>query len=46
MWLAKGIPGGHSEWAYLDSKELNSAYADKLETLNKCDTLFFVLQKK
>ena len=46
MWLAKGLPGGHNEWDYLDSKELNDAYADKLKSLNKCDTLFFILRKK
>lgn len=46
MWLAKGLPGGHNKWNYLDSKELKEAYARKLEELEMCDTLFFVLQLK
>lgn len=46
MWLAKGLPGGHNEWGYLDSKELNEAYVKKLQELKMCDTLFYVLQKK
>lgn len=46
MWLAKGLPGGHNEWSYLDSKELDAAYAKKLEELEMSDTLFFILQVK
>lgn len=46
MWLAKGLPGGHNEWDYLDSGELNEAYTKKLQELKMCDTLFFVLRKK
>ena len=46
MWLAKGLPGGHHEWNYLDDQKINKAYADKLRELNKCDTLFFILQMK
>lgn len=46
MWLAKGLPGGHNKWNYLDSEELDDAYAKKLEKLEMCDTLFFVLQLK
>ena len=46
MWLAKGVPGGHNKWNYMDSKELDEAYARKLEELEMCDTLFFVLQLK
>ncbi len=46
MWLAKGLPGGHNEWKYLDSAELNEAYVKKLQELEMCDTLFFVLRKK
>ena len=46
MWLAKGLPGGHNKWNYLDSEELDDAYAKKLEKLEMCDTLFLVLQLK
>lgn len=43
MWLAKGLPGGHNEWAILDNKELNEAYYEKLRELKMCDTLFILL---
>lgn len=46
MWLAKGLPGGHDKWSYLDSEELNAAYAKKLQELQMCDTLFFILKLK
>lgn len=46
MWLSKGLPGGDKVWNYLNSNELNTAYAKKLEELEMCDTLFFVLQLK
>lgn len=45
MWLAKGTPGGHVEWSFLDTDELNEAYFLKLKELEMCDTLFFVLKK-
>lgn len=38
-WLAKGKPGGHNKWAFLDTPILNEAYAQQLGTLGKCDTL-------
>lgn len=46
MWLAKGKPNGHNIWNYLESEELKEAYVKKLQSLNMCDTLFFVLQMK
>lgn len=45
MWLAKGMPEGHNKWDFLDSEELNMAYTKKLQELQKCDTLFFVLRR-
>lgn len=45
MWLAKGLPGGHNKWDYLDSAELNKAYCNKLQELKKCDTLFYILKR-
>ena len=38
-WLAKGKPGGHKEWAFLDDHILNQAYSSQLAALGKCDTL-------
>ena len=29
-WLSKGKPGGHQKWAFLDSPELKTAYANAL----------------
>ena len=46
LWLAKGMPGGHIKWKFLDTKELNDAYCEKLKELEMCDTLFFVLKKR
>lgn len=46
MWLAKGKPGGHNIWKFLDTDDLNKAYETKLAELEMCDTLFFVLQLK
>lgn len=46
MWLAQGTPGGHNKWNFLDSEELNRAYTKKLQELQMCDTLFFVMRKK
>lgn len=38
-WLAKGRPGGHRDWAFLDSPELTRAYAASLARQEGCDTL-------
>ena len=46
MWLAKGVPGGHEKWSFMDSDELNKAYENKLADFEMCDTLFFVIQLK
>ena len=46
MWLAKGKPGGHNSWKFLDSDNLDRAYEAKLAELEMCDTLFFILQVK
>ncbi len=45
-WLAKGKPGGHEKWHFLDSDALNSAYTQVLAVQNYCDTLFFRLRRK
>lgn len=46
MWLAKGVPGGHNKWKFLDTNELNAAYTNSLMKLQMCDTLFFILKKR
>lgn len=38
-WLAKGKPGGHQLWSFLDSEELTRAYEARLASLGKTDTL-------
>lgn len=38
-WLAKGKPGGHQMWSFLDSEELSRAYEARLASLGKTDTL-------
>lgn len=44
MWLAKGKPGGHEEWSFLDAPDLSSAYAARLAALGMCDTLIAVVR--
>lgn len=38
-WLAKGEPGGHQSWSFLNSIELDRMYAEKLAESGRCDTL-------
>jgi len=38
-WLAKGKPGGHKEWHFLDSEELHKAYEKQLASIGVCDTI-------
>lgn len=38
-WLAKGLPGGHNLWNYLDSEDLQTAYEKQLSSIGCCDTL-------
>lgn len=38
-WLAKGSPGGHKEWHFLDSPEMNAAYEKQLASISVCDTI-------
>lgn len=39
-WLAKGVGGGHVDWAFVDSPALTEAYAQQLASLGATDTLF------
>jgi len=38
-WLAKGKPGGHKEWGFLDSDELNRQYGQQLAALGLTDSI-------
>jgi len=38
-WLAKGKPGGHQKWHFLDTPELHRQYGEQLGAIGKCDTL-------
>jgi 2-polyprenyl-3-methyl-5-hydroxy-6-metoxy-1,4-benzoquinol methylase len=44
-WLSRGKPGGHKEWAFLDSAELHAAYEKQLAALGLCDTLIASLRR-
>ena len=44
-WLSRGKPGGHKEWAFLDSAELHAAYEKQLAALGLCDTLVSCIQR-
>ena len=45
MWLAKGIPGGHSIWNQLSSDSLDREYSNVLAKLDITDTLFLIAEK-
>lgn len=42
-WLSKGKPGGHQNWSFLDTPDLNEVYAASLAALGKSDTLIAYL---
>lgn len=44
-WLSQGKPGGHQCWAFLDTPEMASAYANTLAALGKTDTLIAHLER-
>lgn len=45
-WLVKGRPGGHKEWPFLVTPELESAYKSVLAQIDKTDTLIAVARKQ
>lgn len=45
-WLAKGLPGGHAKWDFIDSVELNMEYEKSLAKIRKCDTVVGFFQDK
>ena len=44
-WLSKGKPGGHKEWSFLLSKELDDAYNQTLDRLDYTDSLIAIAFK-
>ena len=44
-WLSTGQPGGHQHWHFLQTEELDFAYANMLARLDKTDTLIALAQK-
>ena len=45
-WLSNGKPGGHQRWSFLDTPELNEAYARALASIGKTDTLIAHFQQE
>ncbi len=44
-WLAKGKPGGHKIWDFIDSGVLNKEYESKLSAKGICDTIIISARK-
>ncbi len=44
-WLAKGMPGGHNHWGFLDSPGLTAAYENTLALIGKTDTVIACLTR-
>ena len=38
-WLSRNRPGGHREWAFLDTPQLTAAYGSALAANGMCDTI-------
>lgn len=45
-WLARGTPGGHQKWSFLDSPDLNAAYEKQLASIGCCDTIIASFSKR
>lgn len=44
-WLAKGKPGGHIKWNFVENKIMNEQYKELLAEINMNDTLFYEITK-
>jgi 2-polyprenyl-3-methyl-5-hydroxy-6-metoxy-1,4-benzoquinol methylase len=44
-WLSRGKAGGHKCWSFIDTPELEGAYAKTLAALGKTDTLIAYLER-
>lgn len=45
-WLSQDKPGGHMQWSFLDTAEVNHAYAQSLASIGKTDTLIAHVEKE
>lgn len=45
FWLAKGKPGGHIVWGFLDDDLLQKHYEKKLSQIGQCDTIIALAKK-
>jgi len=44
-WIAKGRPGGHQKWHFLNSAELHASYEKQLAAIAKSDTIVASISK-
>jgi len=44
-WLAKGLPGGHIVWSFMDDEFLQAQYEKKLFEIGQTDTVCAVIHK-
>ena len=44
-WLAKGMPGGHKKWDFLDNSKLNTEYENQLALIGRTDTIMLGVSK-
>jgi 2-polyprenyl-3-methyl-5-hydroxy-6-metoxy-1,4-benzoquinol methylase len=44
-WLSRRKPGGHQQWAFLDSPAVKESYSAALGSLGKCDTIIAYLER-
>lgn len=45
FWLAKGKPGGHDAWKFLNCDVINLEYEKKLAEKEACDTIFVEISR-
>ena len=44
-WLAKGKPGGHKKWNFLNNSQLDQEYEHQLAAIGKTDTIIVGISK-
>jgi 2-polyprenyl-3-methyl-5-hydroxy-6-metoxy-1,4-benzoquinol methylase len=44
-WLAKGKPGGHVFWSFMDDDVMQKIYEKKLSAIGQCDTIVSMISK-
>jgi len=44
-WLSRGLPGGHQQWGFLDSEDMQRAYSNALARIGKTDTIICYLER-